>query len=165
MRAAFPICATAASALTLVLAAGCGSSGSSTTETTTVTVGGITRTITSSKTSTNASKSGGLQPDTTPNYASPPAGAPTQSGTVQIEYRNLAINPDAVKVKVGSTVKWTNYDPLDANVTSKGGPLKFASGNFGEGKSFELKMTQPGVIHYVSTLHPVTQNGTIEVVE
>jgi plastocyanin len=150
--------------LLVVAAAGCGSGGSSTTETTTITVGGITRTITTSKTGTSTSKSGGLQPITTPKYATPPSGAPTQSGTVQIEYRNIAINPDAVKVKVGTTVKWTNYDPVEANVTSQGGPLKFKSKTLHEGESFEMKMTKPGVVHYESTLHPVTQNGTIEVV-
>jgi plastocyanin len=164
MRVTSPVCAAGAALLLALATAGCGSSGSSTVETTTITVGGITRTITTSKTGTATSKSGGLQPITTPKYAAPPEGAPTQSGTVQIEYRNIAINPDAIKVKVGATVKWTNYDPVEANVTSESGPLKFKSKALHEGESFEVKMTKPGVIHYQSTLHPVTQNGTIEVV-
>jgi plastocyanin len=144
-------------------AAGCGSGGSSSVETTTVTVGGRTSTITSSKT-TSTSKTGGLQSNTTPKYGSPPAGAPVQSGAVQIAYRNIAIDPDVLKVKVGSTIKWTNYDPVEHNVTSKGGPSKFASKNFGEGGTFEFKATKAGVIHYVCTIHPTTMNGTIEVV-
>ncbi|HEY7952949.1 MAG TPA: plastocyanin/azurin family copper-binding protein [Solirubrobacteraceae bacterium] len=148
----------------LMLAAGCGSSGSSNeTETTTVTVGGRTSTITSSKTSTSKSK-GGLQPATTPKFGTPPANAPVQSGAVQIAYRNIAIDPDVLKVKVGSTIKWTNYDPVEHNVTSKGGPAKFASKNFGEGGTFEFKATKAGVIHYECTIHPTTMNGTIEVV-
>ena len=52
---------------------------------------------------------------------------------MQIAYHNIAINPDTVKVKVGSTIKWTNYDPVEHNVTSEGGPQKFASKDFGEG--------------------------------
>jgi plastocyanin len=164
-RGALFICAAAAALLLTAVVAGCGSSGSSTVETTTITVGGITRTITTSKTSTAGGHSAGLQPDKPPQYAAPPEGAATQSGTVQIEYRNIAINPDAIKVKLGSTVRWTNYDPVEANVTSEGGPLKFKSKNLHEGESFEVQMTKPGVIHYQSTLHPVTQNGTIEVVQ
>ncbi len=152
----------------LLLAAGCGSSSSSAgrTETTTITVGGRTTTavITNGKTSTSGSKTGGLQPNTTPKYGTPPPNAPVQSGPVQIAYRNIAIDPDVLKVKVGSTIKWTNYDPVDHNVTSKGGPAHFASRNFGEGGTFEFKATKAGVIHYVCTIHPTTMNGTIEVV-
>ncbi len=55
-----------------------------------------------------------------PKYGAPPASAPVQSGLVQIAYRNIAINPDTVKVKVGSTIKWTNYDSIEHNVTSEG---------------------------------------------
>ncbi len=88
-----------------------------------------------------------------------------KSGTVQIAYRNIAIDPDTVRVKVGSTIKWTNYDPVEHNVTSKSGPHKFASKNFAEGRTFEFKMTKPGIIHYQCTIHPATMNGTIEVVK
>jgi plastocyanin len=109
-------------------------------------------------------QSGGLQYDTTPKYAAPSSSEPVHEGTVQIAYRNIAIDPDTVRVKVGTTVKWTNYDPVVHNVTSEGGPIKFASKNFGEGKSFEVKMTKPGVVHYECTLQPTTMNGTIEVV-
>ncbi len=84
---------------------------------------------------------------------------------MQIAYRNIAIDPDTVRVKVGSIVKWTNFDPVEHNVTSKGGPVSFASPNFAEGHSVEFKMTKPGVIHYLCTIHPTTMNGTIEVVK
>jgi plastocyanin len=156
-----------AGAALLALAAGCGSSSSgATTETTTVTVGGRTTTavITNGKTTTSKSVSAGLQSATTPKYGTPAPSEPVQSGAVQIAYRNIAIDPDVLKVKVGSTIKWTNYDPVEHNVTSKGGPASFASKNFGEGRSFEIKVTKTGVIHYECTIHPTTMNGTIEVV-
>jgi plastocyanin len=164
MKRGLPALIACASAV--ALASGCGSGGSSTSETTTVTVGGRTSTVVVGK-SASASKtaSGGLQTDTTPKYATPEASAPVQSGVVPIEYRNIAINPDAVKVKVGSTIRWTNYDPIEHNVTSKSGPATFKSKNFGEGGTFEYKVTRPGVIHYENTLQPVSMNGTIEVVE
>jgi plastocyanin len=132
----------------LALAAGCGSSGGSS----------------SSASSPTTARSSSLKVSTTPKYASPSASAPVQSGVVQIAYRNIAIAPDTLKVKVGSTIRWTNYDVIEHNVTSREGPARFASGNFGEGKTFEVKLTAPGVIHYLCTIHPTSMNGTIEVV-
>jgi plastocyanin len=139
----------ASACVALVLAAGCGSSGSGSTGTS----------------ATTPKSSGGLKPTTTPKYASPSSSEPVQSGVVQVAYRNIAIDPDTVRVKVGSTIKWTNYDPVEHNVTSKSGPTSFTSPNFGEGHSVEFKMTKPGVIHYLCTIHPATMNGTIEVVK
>jgi plastocyanin len=134
----------------IALAAGCGSSGGSTSNT------GARTTATTPLTSR-------LRVTTTPKYTAPSASAPVLSGLVQIAYRNIAIAPDTLKVKAGSTVRWTNYDPVEHNVTSRGGPASFASGNFGEGRTFEVKLSKPGVLHYLCTIHPATMNGTIEV--
>ncbi len=135
----------------LVLAAGCGSSGSNSTGTAAAGAAG-------------APKSG-VEVDKTPKYASPSSSESVKSGTVQIAYRNISIAPDTVRVKVGTTIEWTNYDPVEHNVVSKSGPLKLASKNFGEGQTVKFKMTKPGVIHYLCTIHPATMNGTIEVVQ
>jgi plastocyanin len=137
----------------LTLAAGCGSSSSSSTPSS------------SASTSTSTAPGGGLKAATTPRYASPSPSSPVRSGLVQIAYRNITIQPDTLKVKVGSTIRWTNYDSVEHNVTSKGGPAQFASKNLGEGKTFEVTVTRPGVIHYLCTNHPVSMNGTIEVVK
>ena len=138
----------------LLFAAGCGSSSSSTTSSTT-----------SSTAASTSASSGGLKANTTPKYAAPAASAPVLSGTVQIAYRNIAIAPDTVKVKVGSTLEWTDYDDVTHNVTSESGPSKFASANLKEGSKFSYKVTKAGVIHYECTYHPASMNGTIEVVK
>jgi plastocyanin len=149
----------------LAAIAGCGSSSSSTAASTSTTSTANTATKTSTVTTTKSGKGGaGIKVDTTPKFASPSSSSPVQSGVVQIAYRNIAIDPDTVRVKVGSTIKWTNYDSVQANVTSVGtGPQRIASKNFGEGKSFEVKVEKAGVIHYECTLFPTTMNGTIEV--
>jgi plastocyanin len=134
-----------------LLVSGCGSSTSSSTPTST---GAAPAPGTSS----------GLKVATTPKFAQPPATAPVQSGVVQIAYRNIAIFPDTVKVKVGSTIVWTNNDPVEHNVTSHSGPTSFASKNFGQGQSFRVTLSRTGVIHYLCTIHPTSMNGTIEVV-
>ena len=131
----------------LLFAAGCGSSSSS------------------SSTAASTSTSSGLKTDSTPKYAVPASSTPVQSGTVQIAYRNIAINPDTIRVKVGSTIKWTDYDDVTHNVTSQSGPAHFASANLTEGSTFSYKVTKPGIIHYECTYHPASMNGTIEVVK
>lgn len=155
----------------LLLAAGCGSSSKPTAsasataaaaDTTSTSRTAATTTSGGSKASSSAPES--VKVDTTPKFASPSPSATVQSGTVQIAYRNITIQPDTVRVKVGSTIRWTNYDSTQANVTSVGGPQRIASKDFGEGGTFEVKLTTPGVIHYECTLYPVTMNGTIEVV-
>jgi plastocyanin len=135
----------------LTLAAGCGSSGSSGTAKPASSTGGIGAT--------------GPKAITTPNYGTPASSAPVQSGTVQIAYRNITIAPDTLKVKVGTTIRWTNYDPIEHNVTSRSGPQTFASKNLGEGGTYQITVTKPGVIHYICTIHPATMNGTIVVVK
>ena len=153
-----------ACAVLALLAAGCGTSGSGQSGGSDASHAGAT--TTSRSKSTRPKRETGLEVDAGKSiqYVKVPASAPTQSGTIQIAYRNIAIEPDAVRVKVGSTIKWTNYDSVPHNVTSEGGPMHFASGNFGEGRSYELKVTKTGVIHYECTLQPTTMNGTIEVV-
>ncbi len=140
----------------VMLLVGCGSSSPSPTS--------ASHPSNASSATTASTSSVGIKVDTTPKFASPSPSAPVQSGLVQIAYRNIAIDPDTVKVKVGSTIRWTNYDSVQANVVSEGGPQRFASKSFGEGGTFEIKASKPGVIHYECTFYPVTMNGTIEVV-
>lgn len=136
--------------------AGCGSSSSTSSSSSTAAGSGTTS-------SAQSTKSGpSLKVSTTPKFA--PATGSVRSGTVQIAYRNIAIAPDTVRVKVGSKLVWTNYDDVEHNVTSEGGPQSFASKNFGEGGTFSIVANKPGVIHYECTNHPTTMNGTVEVI-
>jgi plastocyanin len=101
----------------------------------------------------------------TPKYGKPSTSTPVRSGVVQIAYRNIAISPDTLRVKVGSTIRWTNYDSVEHNVTSEGGPQSFRSQNFGEGETFKITAVKPGLLHYECTIHPASMNGTIEIVK
>lgn len=150
-------------ALTLLALAGCGSSGGSSGAATSASTAAKTAGIpTSGKGSTAGGSS--LKVDTKPRFATPSKSAPVQSGTVHVAYRDITIQPDTLRVKVGTTVVWTDYDSVKDNVTSIEGPQRIASKDFGEGRSFEVKLTKPGIIHYESTPYPATMNGSIEVV-
>src|ERR1700759_4880950 len=141
-----------AACVALIALAGCGSSSSSS-----------SGSSSSSSSSTSAkTHSSSLKVTTTPKFA--PATGAVKSGPVQVAYRNIAIAPDTFKVKVGSTIKWTNFDNVAHNVTSLDRPQKFASKDFNEGGTFAIKALKPGVIHYECTIHPASMNGTIEVV-
>jgi plastocyanin len=147
-----PVAIVCAAALIL---AGCGSGKSST-------AGGAGTTATIA---TSTVKNGLTVPGKI-NYASPTANAPVQSGVVKITYREFAIEPDTLKAKVGSTLKWTNENTEKCDVKSEGGSYTFDSGELkAEGGTFELKLGKPGTIHYECTAYPTTMNGTIEVVE
>lgn len=150
MRTAFTALL-ACAGLTLLLA-GCGSSSSQSTSAAT--------TATTASTPTS-----GLKATTTPKFAAPSSSSPVKSGLVDVAYRNITINPDTIRVKVGSTIKWTDYDNVMHNVTSIKGSQKFASKDFGEGGTYSVKLTKPGVINYECSLHPASMNGTIEVVK
>jgi plastocyanin len=144
-----------------LLAAGCGSSKSSASGTAASSTSGST----SSSTGATGKPKEGIIPNGKINYASPAANAPVQSGAVKIKYHEITIEPDTLRVKVGSTIEWVNEDPVEHNVTSEpGAASKIASGNFGEGHTFRFTVTKPGIIHYKCTNHPATMNGTIEVV-
>jgi plastocyanin len=143
-------CAAIVASLALALAAGCGGSSHS----------GTSATTAASATTGTSS----LKVITSPKYVAPPPSASVQSGNVAIAYRNIAIHPDAIRAKVGTKITWTNYDPIGHNVTSTSGPESFRSHTLGDGASFSVTVTKPGVIHYECTIHPASMNGTIEVV-
>jgi plastocyanin len=99
----------------------------------------------------------------TPGYGTPaPAGA---AGAVQVAYRNIAISPAAIKVKVGQKITWTNYDKgVPHNVVSQANsPDKISSPTFSGGGSYSFTPTKPGVIHYICAIHPTQMIGTITV--
>ena len=156
-RALLPALAAALGAA--ALAAGCGGSSGAATSSTQATTGTAGSTSAAS-TAPHAS----LKVATVPKYAKPSASAPVQGGIVQVAYRNITINPDVLRVKAGTTVRWTNFDPVEHDVTAESGPQRFASRTFGEGQTFQVTLAKPGVYHYECTIHPTTMNGTIEVV-
>jgi plastocyanin len=154
--------ATAAGALLLALVAlgGCGSSHATSSSST----GGTSTGGGASGGGEGSTGAAGVRVNTTPKFISPPAGAPVRTGVVQIAMRNITLSPDAIRVKVGSSVRWTNYDNVEHNLTSVSGPQRLSSGNFGKGGTYAVRLRRPGVIHYLCTDHPATMNGTIEVV-
>lgn len=161
-RGALAVAALALCACPLV---GCGSSSGGNTKSGGETAG-TTSTGTKPGATTSGTQAGGssLKAIGKPQYARPSSSEPVLSGTAQIAYRYITVRPNTLRVKAGTTVRWTNYDDLKHNVTSQGGPQHFASRDFGPGGYFQIKLTRPGLVLFKCTIHPATMNGAIEVV-
>lgn len=88
------------------------------------------------------------------------AGAPVATTAVKMVSGN-EFEPQAITVKAGDTVTWTNDDgvPHNAVATEGGGPK---SELFAKGGTYSWKAATPGTVEYVCTVHP-GMDGTIEV--
>jgi plastocyanin len=86
--------------------------------------------------------------------------APVTGDAVAI--KNFAFSPAALKVKVGTTVTWTNQDTDAHTVTSagSGGPLHSAALN--THATYSYTFTKPGTYSYLCTIHPF-MTATVEV--
>ncbi|HLX51190.1 MAG TPA: cupredoxin family copper-binding protein [Streptosporangiaceae bacterium] len=94
-------------------------------------------------------------PSSMPGMPSPaPAGqgaaAPVASNAVTIH--NFAFGPQAVTVKVGTTVHWVNHDTEAHTVTSNTGA--FGSPVLQPGHGYSYTFTKPGSYSYHCTIHP-----------
>ena len=112
----------------------------------------------------SSSSSSNSNSNSTPAAApatSTPAAAPGAGGTVAVSMKNIQVAPKSVTAKVGQTVKWTNDDSVDHNVTATSGET-FKSKTFGQGATYAYKLDKAGTIKYVCTIHPGME-GTIVV--
>jgi len=79
-----------------------------------------------------------------------PAGGPVQADAVVIH--NFAFGPQAVMVKAGTTVRWTNNDTEAHTVTSDTGV--FNSPVLQPGASYSYTFGKPGTYSYHCSIHP-----------
>jgi len=93
--------------------------------------------------------------------ASPPqadSGAAPTGPVARAGMRNLAFVPGTITIQAGTTVEWTNNDPLSHSVTSDDG--SFASGLIGSGRKWRHTFATPGTYTYHCTPHPFMK-GTV----
>ncbi len=85
--------------------------------------------------------------------------APT-SGSASVVIQNYQYTPQVLNVTVGTTVTWTNRDPVPHTVTADNGA--FSSGNLSQGATFSFTFTKPGTYEYYCEIHTF-MHGTIVV--
>ena len=112
-----------------------------------------------SSSSSSSNSSSASTPAAAPATSTPAAAPAAGGGAVAVSMKNIQFAPTSVTAKVGQTIKWTNDDSVDHNVTAKSGAT-FKSSTFGQGKTYTYKATKAGTITYVCTIHP-GMDGTI----
>ncbi len=73
---------------------------------------------------------------------------------------NFAFGPQAVTIKAGTTVQWTNHDTEAHTVTSDAGA--FGSPVLQPGSTYSFTFKKPGTYRYHCTIHPF-MTGTVTV--
>jgi plastocyanin len=107
------------------------------------------------------SSSSGSSSSTGTGSSSGSSGAAQSGNVIQVSMQNIQFAPKSITAKVGQTVKWTNNDGVVHDVKATSG-ASFKSSLFGKGGSYETKLTKPGTIKYVCSIHP-GMDGTITV--
>lgn len=90
-------------------------------------------------------------PSATPEAAAPPG--TTGAGGAAVTIQGSTFSPAALTVRAGTTVSWTNRDPVPHRVTSEaaGG---FDSQRLDSGQTFSFTFTQTGTFAYRCAFHP-----------
>lgn len=84
--------------------------------------------------------------------ATPGAGAQT------VQIKDFAYHPDTVQIPAGTTVTWTNDDPVPHTASDPDG--SFNTGNIATGQSVSLDFTTPSTFDYICLYHP-NMKGTV----
>ena len=92
-------------------------------------------------------------------YAGVWSGAQAQAG-VKVPMQAFVFPPETLTVSVGTTVTWTNLDPVAHTVTDVNG--SYDSGLFEEAGTWSMTFTEPGTYVYYCIPHPM-MIGTVEV--
>jgi plastocyanin len=97
----------------------------------------------------------------TPQSASPSAeAAAAGADQATVTIAQTAYGPASVEIAAGSTVSWTNEDPVIHTVTARDG--SFNSGVLQPGAGYRLVFETPGTYDYFCAVHP-GQAGTVVV--
>jgi plastocyanin len=86
-----------------------------------------------------------------PAPASAPRPVPAAAMNM-VSIKNMGFSSGALKVKVGSTVTWTNGDQVPHNVVARDG--SFRSKFLTKGQSFSFTFSKKGEFAYSCAIHP-----------
>lgn len=83
-----------------------------------------------------------------------------QNLTASVSIQNFAFNPTPLNIKVGTTVTWTNNDPMPHQIKSD----TFNSSALTNGQSFSFTFSTAGQYSYSCAIHP-SMHGQIVVTQ
>lgn len=77
---------------------------------------------------------------------------PPADRVVEVAVSDFAYQPETLRVRPGTTVRWVNEDPVAHTVGAEDG--SWESPRFGPGESYSHTFREPGRHPYLCTLHP-----------
>ena len=80
------------------------------------------------------------------------AAAETSQPSTDVKIDNFSFTPQEIKVKVGTTITWTNRDDIPHTVTSTDSIFK--SKTLDTDEKFTTTFTKPGTYPYFCSIHP-----------
>lgn len=88
-------------------------------------------------------------------YGSSSTGGSSATGS-KVVMKNTSFQPAELTVKAGTTVTWTNEDPVEHTVSGDG----WDSGPISKGQTFKHTFDKAGTYSYQCTIHP-TMTGKV----
>ena len=82
----------------------------------------------------------------------------------QVEMKDIAYQPEAIRVRTGETITWVNRDAVQHDVVNVKEGEEPRSELFNEGQTYEWTPTEAGTVEYLCTVHP-NMTGTVEVTD
>ncbi|WP_163511627.1 cupredoxin domain-containing protein [Fodinicola acaciae] len=79
---------------------------------------------------------------------------PAAAATHSVSMRQYAYAPAALTITAGDTIRWTNYDTAQHDVTITNGPVSFHGPLIGKGQSWTYTFGTAGTYSYVCSIHP-----------
>ena len=86
-----------------------------------------------------------------------PSGGATAKKTAAVSMKDIQFSPESVTVGKGGSVKWTNAEAVNHDVTKTDGAgpdFSSGKGNMGQGDSFSRSFNVVGTINYECSVHP-----------
>ena len=89
-----------------------------------------------------------VQPESTPKI--PNKESASTEAKQDITIQNFVFNPETINISIGTTVIWTNKDPMPHRIKSD----SFNSSDLSTDQSFSFKFDKAGIYNYACGLHP-----------
>lgn len=90
------------------------------------------------------------------------AGGAVAQTTVEVGIQDYKFMPAQLRIKVGTTVKWTNLEKRTSHSVLFSGPGSFEGERLFPGESWQHRFDKPGIFVYSCGPHP-EMKGQIEV--
>lgn len=116
-----------------------------------------------SKNNTTSSNSNASQMASMSNQPEKSATANAQA-TDKVTIQGMAFNPADITIKKGTTVTWTNEDPVGHTVVETDGQDGPNSATLNKGQTYTFTYNTAGTFHYHCSIH-TNMTGTVTVTE